>query len=118
MRLINRHTLKPIRRRLRRSLTPAEACLWLHLQRAQLHGRKFRRQQSVGGYVVDFFCPSDRLAVELDGASHNSERAFVLDRARTAFLQSHGIAVLRFENHDVIANIEGVLAEIAKHFGD
>ena len=117
MRLNNLHSLKSIRRKLRQSLTPAEARLWLHLQGAQLQARKFRRQHSVGRYVLDFYCPGERLAVELDGASHDSERAYVHDEVRSVFLRHHGIAVLRFENREIFENLEGVLAEIAKHFG-
>ena len=113
------HNLKPLkeaRRALRKSLTPAEALLWKHLQRGQLDGRKFRRQHSVGPYIVDFYCPAESLVVELDGAAHDHEAAFRHDEARTRFLATQGLRVLRFENRDVAFNPEGVLMEIAKHF--
>src|SRR5437868_11988241 len=64
--------LKPIRRSLRSSLTSAEIRLWQAVKGKQLGGRKFRRQHSMGPYVLDFFCPAEKLAVELDGAAHDS----------------------------------------------
>jgi very-short-patch-repair endonuclease len=67
----NRPELKQIRRELRHNLTPAEATLWRCLQNKQLAGRKFRRQHSVGSYVLDFYCPSEMLAIELDGAGQS-----------------------------------------------
>jgi very-short-patch-repair endonuclease len=61
------------RQKLRGNLTPAEACLWKYLKNSKLNGKKFRRQHGIGPYIVDFFCPECRLAVELDGAGHGSE---------------------------------------------
>jgi len=103
-------------RELRRTLTPAEACLWRHLQSSQLEGRKFRRQHCVGTYILDFYCPAERLAVELDGAAHDHEQAQRRDAARTAFLVKLGIRVVRFENRDILRNTEGVLREISRWF--
>jgi very-short-patch-repair endonuclease len=116
MRLNNLPKLKARRRVLRRSLTPAETRLWKYLQRSQLQGRKFRRQHSVGSYILDFYCPAEKLAVELDGAAHDHEAAFAMDERRSAWLLSAGIRVVRFENELVLKNLEGVLAEIARHF--
>lgn len=116
MRLHNLRTLKQRRRTLRAQLTPAEATLWRHLQRSQLDGKKFRRQHSVGPYVLDFYCPRQQLAIELDGAAHDHERAQFRDEARHRFLEEAGIRVLRFENQDVLANPEGVLIEIRRRF--
>ena len=117
MKLNNDSSLKPLRRRLRSVLTPAEAVLWKQLQKRQLAGRKFRRQHSVGPYVLDFYCPGERVAVELDGAAHDHERAVERDEVRTSYLQSVGIRVVRFENRDVIENLEGVLKAIEGEFG-
>ena len=75
MRLNNRPALKAHRRELRPSLTPAEARLWLYLKGGQLLGRKFRRQHSFGAFILDFYCPSERLAIELDGAAHDHDAA-------------------------------------------
>lgn len=116
-RLNNLPALRTFRKALRNRLTAAEARLWTYLQRAQLEGRKFRRQHSVGGYILDFYCPSERLAVELDGAVHDSDMAQQYDRERDRFLRHCGILVLRFENRWVFQQPDAVLAEIAKHFG-
>jgi very-short-patch-repair endonuclease len=108
--------LKPRRRELRRRLTIAEARLWSHLKDRKLHRKKFRRQHSVGPYILDFYCPGERLAVELDGAAHDHEAAQNHDARRTRFLQSAGIRLVRFENREVIENLEGVLVVIARQF--
>ena len=112
----NTARLKPRRRELRGQLTIAEARLWNHLKDRSLRGRKFRRQHSVGPYVLDFYCPGERLAVELDGAAHDHEAAQDRDAIRTRFLQNAGIRLVRFENREVIENLEGVLVVIAREF--
>jgi very-short-patch-repair endonuclease len=86
------------------------------LQNSKLQGRKFRRQHGVGPYIPDFYCPAEKLAVELDGAAHDHETAFSRDEARTEYLREIGIRVRRFENRYVMENLEGVLAEIAGNF--
>lgn len=116
-RLHNIPALKARRRELRASLTPAEAVLWKYLQSRQLDGRKFRRQHSIGRYIVDFYCPELKLAIELDGAAHDSARADAGDRIRDEFLRSLGIRMLRYENREVMANLEGVLLHMRSHFG-
>ena len=68
-RIHNKIELKPYRKALRKDLTPAEAFLWKYLQNRKLEGRKFRRQHSVGNYIADFYCSSERLVIELDGHS-------------------------------------------------
>jgi very-short-patch-repair endonuclease len=117
MRVNNLPSRKEQRRALRARLTREEALLWIHVRGRQLQGRKFRRQHSVGPYILDFYCPSEKLAVELDGASHDHDAAQRRDGVRTAFLQDAGIRVIRFENKDVRENPDGVLAEIARCFG-
>jgi very-short-patch-repair endonuclease len=104
------------RRGLRSSLTPAEAVLWQALQHSKLLGRKFRRQQGIGPYIIDFYCPAERLAIELDGASHDSERAAATDKARDRYLDLLGITVVRLENRHVLKNLDGVLAYVRQHF--
>ena len=101
--------LKGRRRELRKAPTPAEIVLWRHLQRRQLLGKKFRRQFSIGKYVVDFFCPECNLAVELDGASHYSILREDYETERRKYLEGLGIRIERFENRLVFENIEGVL---------
>ena len=112
-----RHNLRPLRtyrRDLRANATPAEVALWQNLRRRQLGGWRFRRQYSVGHYVLDFFCPAARLAVELDGAGHAEPGQAAYDAERTAWLaETEGIRVLRFWNHEVGRQLDGVLARIA-----
>jgi very-short-patch-repair endonuclease len=97
-------------------MTPAEARLWTMLQNSQLEGRKFRRQHSFYGYILDFYCPSERLAVELDGQPHNSDRAAERDRQPELFLKYFGIRVLRFENRQVFEFSEWVVETIRGSF--
>ncbi len=101
------------RRALRRQLSHAEALLWLALKNRQLDGRRFRRQFSVGPFILDFFCPAESLAIELDGASHDHETAQAYDEARDRFLTRHGIRTLRFTNEDVYRRRDAVLAMIS-----
>jgi len=74
--------------------------------------QKFRRQYSIGRYVVDFYCVQSRLAIELDGAPHYSLLRQEYEAQRTAFLESHGVRILRFENRIVFENLEAVLETI------
>src|SRR5688572_8935134 len=104
--------LKSRRRELRNAPTPAESVLWRYLQRRQLEGTKFRRQHSIGRYVVDFFCAESNLAIELDGQSHYEILREDYEAERTKFLESQGVEILRFENREVFENIEGVLETI------
>jgi len=115
--LNNLPNLKTLRKRLRNNLTPAEAALWKLLKGKKLKGRKFRRQHSVGNYILDFYCPSEKLAVELDGEAHNTLEQAEYDRERDLFLTHTGIKVLRFENRIVFDNPEGLLQQIESQFG-
>ena len=85
-------------------------------QQRKLSGRKFRRQHSIGPYILDFYCPAEKLAVELDGSSHDSETAQAHDDRRADFLSKLGIRIVRFENKDVRKNLEGVLTTIERAF--
>ncbi|MGJ8639121.1 MAG: endonuclease domain-containing protein [Opitutaceae bacterium] len=100
---------------LRNKLTPAEARLWTYLKSSQLDGLKFRRQHGVGPYVLDFYCPSEQLAIELDGESHAGPIAAKHDAERTAYLNSLNIRVLRFENEAVFDMPEAVLQRIREN---
>lgn len=112
----NRRDLKPTRRKLRNAMTPAEARLWTYLRKGQLAGRKFRRQHSVGRYILDFYCPTEKLCVELDGESHTSPIAARHDAERSVYLKSLGIQVVRFENRVVWDMPEALLERIKEHF--
>ena len=112
----NRKEFENRRKSLRKKLTAAEATLWTLLKKEQLEGRKFRRQHSVGNYILDFYCPTERLAIELDGAHHFTDKGSDYDEQRTNYLNTLRIQVIRFENEEVFQSPEGVLAEIKKCF--
>ena len=99
-------------RELRRSLTPAEQALWRALQGRRLAGLKFRRQHAVGPFVLDFYCPSAKLVVEVDGPIHDTRAE--QDAARTEHMQAFGYRVLRFRNEEVLTNLDVVLERIAQ----
>jgi len=112
----NRKILKELRKNLRNNPTSAESTLWKLIQRNQLEGRKFRRQHSMGNYILDFYCPSEKLAIELDGAGHFTEGGYYQDQERDEYLLSLGIRVLRFENSAVFSSPESVLEVIKNNF--
>jgi very-short-patch-repair endonuclease len=98
-------------RELRRDQTEAESLLWRAIRGEQLGGHKFRRQQTIGAYIVDFVSLDAKLVLELDGGQHAD--AVDYDAKRDAWLTSEGFHVLRFWNNDVMENLEGVLMNIA-----
>ena len=108
---------KDERRTLRNNLTPAEAKLWSVLKSGQLAGRKFRRQHSIGEFILDFYCPEEKLAIELDGAGHFTVSGNLHDAARTEFLHSVGIRMLRFENKFVWSDLDSLLCSVEEAFG-
>ncbi|MFQ5773874.1 MAG: endonuclease domain-containing protein [Kiloniellaceae bacterium] len=103
---------KSIARSLRRNATDAEHLLWQRLRNRQIADLKFRRQEPIGPFVVDFFCLERNLIVEVDGGQHATAQD--RDAARTAWLEARGYRVIRFWNNEVIGNIEGVLETIAR----
>ena len=105
--------LQPYRRKLRKSMTPAEVALWQMIRRKQLNNERFLRQYSIGNYVVDFYCPKHKLAIELDGEVHLYQQEY--DDRRTEYLNSLGVTVIRFENSDVFNYSTRVLEEIEKY---
>lgn len=112
----NKKYLKEKRKYLRNNGTSAEATLWKLLSNKKLEGRKFRRQHSVENYILDFYCPSEKLAIELDGERHFTELGLKEDERRDHELQKLGIRVLRFENEDVFKATNAVLEKIVSHF--
>lgn len=107
--------LKEKRRSLRNNLTPAEAKLWTALQNSKFEGIKFRRQHSIGNYIVDFYCPKYFLAIELDGQIHFNVVNIEKDEKRTEYLNNLGIVVLRFENEKIFEQLDIVLEEIKQN---
>ena len=93
----------------------AETVLWLKLKNKQRKGFKFRRQYSVNKYIVDFYCPELKLAVEVDGDSHYFDSNIESDKKRQEYIESQGISVLRFTNNDVYKNLDEVLSTIEKY---
>jgi very-short-patch-repair endonuclease len=116
MQLNNLKPLKQQRKHLRNHSTSAEATLWNYLKSSQLDGRKFRRQHSIEFYILDFYCPSEKLNIELDGQEHFEGYGLVQDEKRDEFLKSLNIKILRFENKQIFENIDWVLNEIKTHF--
>jgi very-short-patch-repair endonuclease len=115
-RFFNQRDVVERRSELRSHSTPAEVTLWRLLQRSGLKGRKFRRQHGIGPYIVDFYCPAERLVIELDGAAHDSDAGALRDLERQRFLENSGVTVLRLENRNVFENPEGVLQLVAQQF--
>lgn len=103
-----RRQISPYASRLRRDQTDVEQRFWLAVRNRRLQGFKFRRQATIGSYVVDFLCVEKMLMVELDGGQHSE----VVDADRAHFLQMRGYRVLRFWNNEVLENFEGVLEAV------
>jgi len=101
-------------RQLRRRQTDAERTIWMRLRHKQLDGVKFRRQQPIGVYIVDFASFEKKLVIEIDGGQHNEEEMREGDEERTTWLKEGGYQVLRFWNNEVLMNMEGVLERIRK----
>jgi very-short-patch-repair endonuclease len=113
--LNNLTCLKGRRRFLRRNMTEAELVLWQILKEKKLCGYKFRRQHSIGYYIADFYCPSERLIIELDGQHHYTPEGIEKDKERDNHLNIMDIKVLRFENSQVLNHLTEVLKIIKKH---
>ncbi len=111
-RIHNLAASKDLRRELRNNATAAEATLWGFLKKGQIDGLKFRRQHSVGEYVLDFYCPAKRLNIELDGGIHNEVMHDVHDEQRTNYLNALGITVLRYSNEVVFRQPEAICDSI------
>ena len=111
----NKKEMTKTRKALRNSMPKAEVILWSHLKGKQFRELKFRRQYSIGHYVVDFFCPKIRLVIELDGESHLSKTQRIRDKTRQKIIEKTGIKILRYYNTDIYENIEGVLTDLGKN---
>ncbi|WP_309628981.1 endonuclease domain-containing protein [Brevundimonas sp.] len=101
-------------RAFRRALTPPEARLWRYLKGDQLGGLGFRKQHPIGPYILDFYCAAAKLAVEVDGATHDQPIQIAHDARRTAWLSGKGIRVIRIRAKDVRDTLDGVLAYIRR----
>jgi len=110
----NKTSEKGKRRFLRSHMTRPEVSLWLRLKGRQILGYKFRRQYSVGAFVLDFYCPALKLAIEIDGESHDKPKARESDRERQEYIEQFGIRFIRFKNDDVENHLEEVITSIQK----
>jgi very-short-patch-repair endonuclease len=99
-------------KQLHRNMTVAERKLWAKLRAHQVEGVHFRNQHAIGNYVVDFCAPRKKLIIELDGSQHLEQQEY--DTERAEYLESRGYRVIRFWNHDVMINIEGVILVIVR----
>src|SRR4030042_4179468 len=86
----------------------------MHIRNRRFYGMKFFRQYSTGPYILDFYCPKLKLAIELDGGQHTHEDNLEYDAERSAYLKSQGVDVMRFWNHEVLQDTDNVLAMIAQ----
>jgi very-short-patch-repair endonuclease len=106
-------TMRSRARSLRRDSTDAERVIWVALRAHRLNGAGFRRQKPIGSYIADFACEAPKLIVELDGGQHFETEQQKRDARRDKFLRGKGYRILRFNNHDVMSNKDGVLETIA-----
>ena len=111
--LYNKNSEKEKRRKLRQDIVKAEKIIWDKIRNRQIEDCKFRRQYSVDKYVIDFYSPILKLAIEIDGESHFKDGVAEYDRKRQSYIEYLGITFLRFTNNDVYDNLDAVLESIA-----
>jgi very-short-patch-repair endonuclease len=104
--------LKKYARELRKGMTDAENKLWSVIRLKQLNGLQFYRQRIIGSYIVDFFCPQVGIVIEVDGSQHYTSEATESDRKRDKYMKARGFKVLRYDDNEVLTNIEGVFENI------
>ncbi|OGH93816.1 MAG: hypothetical protein A2538_03005 [Candidatus Magasanikbacteria bacterium RIFOXYD2_FULL_41_14] len=107
--VFNKKEQIPIRKRLRNNITKSEMILWKYLKGSQMNGWKFRRQQGIGNYIVDFYCPDLKIVVEVDGLTHSEEVVFEKDEVRQEYLENLGLKVVRYNSQDIFYKINDVL---------
>ena len=108
----NKSSDKEKRRKLRQNQTSAEDLVWRQLRNRQLLGYKFKRQYSVDHFVIDFYCPELKLAVELDGASHNNPEQIEYDIKRQKYLEEFNIKFVRIKDEDLFGNTNQAFMKI------
>jgi very-short-patch-repair endonuclease len=106
--------LKSASRVLRNNTTDAERTLWSKLRNKQILGLSFHRQKPLAGYIADFYCAKAKLVVELDGSQHFEEQHRLYDEERTRVLEAMGLRVLRFDNRQVLTELDQVVSVIWK----
>jgi very-short-patch-repair endonuclease len=104
--------LKEPARTLRKEMTDAECKLWSFLRGKQILGIQFYRQKPIGPYIVDFYAPAAKIVVEADGSQHHDPEHVTMDEVRDAFLEEHGLLVLRFDNNSILKQTESVMEKV------
>jgi very-short-patch-repair endonuclease len=112
--LYNKTSEKDKRQSLRNNMPPAEQLVWARLKSRQIEGCKFRRQYSVGAFVIDFYSVEIKLAIEIDGESHFQDGAEIYDRERQSLIESAGVRFVRFTNQQVYEELDSVLESISQ----
>ena len=112
--VFNRTQLRSRRKGLRKILPKAEILLWQRLRNRKLEGKKFRRQYSIGSFIVDFYCPELKLAIEIDGENHRRKKSVIYDKMRQRKIESYHTKLIRFTNEEVPSNLENVLEKITR----
>ncbi len=112
--IINKNINKEKRRFLRTHMTEPEIILWSKLQKKQQFGYRFLRQYGIGSFVIDFYCPKLKLAIEIDGKSHSARTAKVYDKEREEGIKEYGLRFLRFKNEQVLFDLKNVILVIRK----
>ncbi|MBA7583155.1 hypothetical protein ES708_25095 [subsurface metagenome] len=110
--------LKELARQLRNDSTKSEIRLWKYLKGKQMMGYDFHRQKPIDNYIVDFFCNKLALAIELDGFSHSIEEVYLKDNRKEKRLKELGITVLRFQDYEVMYDLDNVIAVIQQYVED
>ena len=111
-RIYNRQDQNEKRKALRKEMSNAEVILWNHVKGRQIKNKKFRRQFGVGRYVIDFYCPEIKLAIEVDGDTHDSPDEIEYDKTRQLEIENYKIVFLRIKNEEVFKNIDEVILKI------
>ncbi len=101
-----------MRRELRRNTTEAEKLFWSKVARRQFYNLKFRKQHGIGNYIVDFYCPEKKFIIEIDGDTHADKEVIKEDEVRSKYLVSLGYKIIRYNNSDIMNNIEGVFEDL------
>ena len=104
--------IKTTARTLRKNMTDSELKLWSRIRRKQIFGLQFYRQRPIGNYIVDFYCPKAQLVLEVDGLQHMQELAVRKDNYRDSYLKQQGIKVLRFDNLQVLKQLDAVVEKV------
>ena len=113
--IYNQNSIMELRRTLRKDSTEAEKILWKYLRGSNFPGYRFRRQYSVDSFILDFYCPRARLAIEIDGEYHNNDEVKEYDKDRQEYIEDLGIRFIRFDNQEILNKINDVLSNIKKN---